>query len=641
MILIVLCATCLAAGREDAVIPGDNLVLDGIPPIPARLADDVRPYTNFRGAGIASWHPVRREMLIYTQFGEAPQIHVVKCPGGARTQLTFFRDPVSDATFQPTRGDSFVLSKDSGGDENFQKYRYDLFSGAITLLTDGTSRNTGGVWSHAGERFVYGSTRRNGRDVDLWLIDPANRTTDRMLARLDGGGWTPLDFSPDDRQLLVREGRSEVDSSLWTFDVATGRGTRLTPVGNANPVCYADAQFARDGTGIYVISDRDCEFKRFAFIDLATGQPTYFTASIPWDISEFSLSFDGKTLACVSNEEGRSVLRLLDAASGRELLKPDLPAGVIHGLRWHRNNRDLGFSFIDARRGSDVYSIDVVTRKVVRWTLSESGGINTSRFAEPRLFHWKTFDDRTLSGWIYPPPADRFKGRRPVIVEIHGGPESQARPWLSSGNSYLVNEMGIVLIQPNVRGSSGYGKSFLKLDDGYRREDAYKDIGTLLDWIRIQPDLDPARVMVTGGSYGGHMTLAVATRYPERIRCALDIVGQSNLVTFLEHTSPYRQDLRRVEYGDERDPQMRLFLNSIAPLNHAGNITKPLFVVQGTNDPRVPQSESEQMVRTVRGSGTPVWYLLAKDEGHGFVKKKNEESLLLATVMFVQEYLLN
>jgi dipeptidyl aminopeptidase/acylaminoacyl peptidase len=312
---------------------------------------------------------------------------------------------------------------------------------------------------------------------------------------------------------------------------------------------------------------------------------------------------------------------------------------VISGLAWHRDNRDLGFALSSARSPSDVYSVDVRTGKVERWTYSEMGGLDPERLSEPELVRWKSFDGRTISGFLYSPPR-RFTGKHPVIINIHGGPESQSRPGFLGRSNYFINELGAAMIFPNVRGSSGYGKSFLKLDNGLKREDSYKDIGALLDWIATRPDLDASRVMVTGGSYGGHMTLAVATNYNDRIRCAVDVVGISNFVTFLERTESYRRDLRRVEYGDERDPEMRAFMERIAPVNNASKITKPLFVVQGANDPRVPRHEAEQIVAAVRKNGTPVWYLMAKDEGHGFAKKKNADFQLYATVMFVRDYLL-
>jgi dipeptidyl aminopeptidase/acylaminoacyl peptidase len=629
----------MAFAQGDEIVPGANLIVEGIPKIPVSLADEVSRYTEFRRAGLSSWHPLRREMLIGTRFSDTQQVHLVKFPGGARTQLTFFRDSASGASYHPTDGAYFVFNKDVGGNENYQKYRYDLATGEITLLTDGKSRNTGGRWSNAGDRIAYGSTRRNGQDVDVWAMNPSDPKSDRMVAQLEGGGWTVLDWSPDDRKLLVSEEISANESYLWLIDVASGEKMLVTPKGGAEKVAYNDAQFSKDGKGLYVTTDLDSEFQRLAYLELATKKYTYLTNHIKWDVDEFQLSWDGHMLAFVTNEDGPSVLHLLDTASGKERAVPKLPVGIISGLRWHKNNRDLGFGMESARATYDVYSLDVQTRKVERWTESETGGINTSGFAEPELVKWKSFDGRMISGFLFRPPA-KFTGKRPVIIDIHGGPEGQARPDFQGRNNYYINELGVALIQPNVRGSSGYGKSFLKMDNGFRREDSYKDIGALLDWIKTRSDLDADRIMVTGGSYGGHMTLAIATYYSDRIRCALDVVGPSNLVTFLEHTSAYRRDLRRVEYGDERDPKMREFLNRIAPMNNAARITKPLFVVQGGNDPRVPMSESVQMVETLRKNGTPVWYLMAKDEGHGFAKKKNNDYLLYASVLFVKEYLL-
>ena len=642
----VILALLFAAGstvvlaQTEPITPGENLVVEGVPTIPAAMAEEINRYTEFRYADLSSWHPTRREMLIGTRFSETNQIHLVKLPGGARTQLTFFKDSAGGASYQPTRGDYFVFSKAVGGNENYQKYRYDFATGAITLLTDGKSRNTGGVWSMAGDNYVYQSTRRNGEDVDIWMMNPADPKSNRMLAELKGGGWAVIGFSADDRQLLVGEYISANESYLWLMDAATGAKTIITPRGDeAEKVLYGGAQFSKDGKGIYVTTDRDSEFQRLAYIDLATKKHTYLTGSINWDVDSFDLSWDGKMIAFVTNEDGLSVLHLFDTARHQELAAPKLPAGVLGALQWHRNNRDVGFGLESARSTYDTYSLDVQSGKIERWTESETGGVNTQSFSQPEVVRWKTFDGKMISGLYYKPPA-RFAGKRPVIIDIHGGPEGQARPWFQGENNYFVNEMGIAVIQPNVRGSSGYGKTFLKLDNGFLREDSYKDIAALLDWIKTRTDVDADRIMVTGGSYGGHMTLAIATYYPDRIRCALDVVGPSNFVTFLENTSAYRRDLRRVEYGDERDPKMREFLNRIAPLNNAAKIVKPLFVVQGGNDPRVPLSESQQIVQTVRKNGKPIWYLMAKDEGHGFAKKKNRDFLLYSTVLFIKEYLL-
>jgi dipeptidyl aminopeptidase/acylaminoacyl peptidase len=564
----------------------------------------------------------------------------VAAPGGDRRQLTFFPDRVMSASYHPHAGDYFVLAKDHGGNEFYQFFRNDLATGDSTLVTDGQSRNTQAVWSNAGDRIAYGSTRRNRSDVDFYLVNPAEPNSDKLLVANTGGGWTVADWSADDKQLLVLESISINEGYIWLVDATNGNKTLLTPKGGSEKIAYEPVAFSKDGKGIYALTDRGSEFMRLAYIDLASHEETYLTTEIPWDVESARLSLDGKRIALVTNENGISRLRLLDTETKKQLEVPPLPAGVISHVQWHENNHDLGFVITSARSPADVYSLDITSGKVDRWTTSETGGLNAADFVEPKLVSWKSFDGREISGFLYNPPA-RFKGKRPVIVNIHGGPEGQSRPIFLGRNNFYLNELGVAIIYPNVRGSAGYGKSFLQLDNGFLREDTYKDIGALFDWLATRDDLDADRVMVTGGSYGGHMTLAVATRYNDRIRCSLDVVGISHLVTFLERTEGYRRDLRRVEYGDERDPKMRFFLDKIAPLNHAADIKKPLFVVQGKNDPRVPLSESEQMIRTVRENKTPVWYLMAKDEGHGFAKKKNADFQFYATILFVQSFLLD
>jgi dipeptidyl aminopeptidase/acylaminoacyl peptidase len=638
--LFALAATAgsLAAQPGD-LTPADNLVTENIPKIPGSIVEKVGRYTEFRSAFLADWHPTRREMLVTTRFGQTSQVHHVKTPGGARNQLTFFPDSVGGARYQPTAGDYFVFVKGSGGNERYQAYRHDFATGDVTLLTDGKSRNSGGVWSTAGNKVVYSSTRRTGSDNDLYLMDPADPKTDRLLLEVKGGGWRAIDWSPDDKQILVAEYVSINESYLWLLDPATGTKAAITPKGSSEKVAYGGGEFRKDGKGIYVATDKDSEFRRLAYLDLATKKHTFLTDHVAWDIEDFELSHDGKTIAFVANEDGIGTLHLLDTATGKEKPAPKLPAGSVLGVRWHNNSTDLGFVLVSAKSPADAYSLDVSTGKVERWTESETGGLNTSTFVEPESVRWKSFDGRAITGFLYKPPA-KFTGRRPVVIDIHGGPEGQFQPDFLGRDNYFLNEMGVALLFPNVRGSSGYGKTFLTLDNGFKREDTYKDIGALLDWIKTRDDLDADRVMVTGGSYGGHMTLAVAWYYPERIRCAVDVVGISNFVTFLENTEGYRRDLRRVEYGDERDPEMRKFMERIAPVKNAQKMTKPMFIVQGKNDPRVPLIEAEQMVATLKKQGTPVWYLMAKDEGHGFAKKANADYQFYATVLFMQEHLL-
>jgi dipeptidyl aminopeptidase/acylaminoacyl peptidase len=627
-------------GQTGEVVPGDNLVVEGIPKIPAALADDAGRYAEFREAAFMSWHPSRREMLVITRFADTYQVHRVKSPGAARTQLTFFKDNVfTGIAYDPRGGESFIFSRDQGGDEFYQIFRYDFADGRVTLVTDGKSRNTGPLWSNSGDRLVYGSTRRDGKDVDLYVVDPRDPKSDRLLAPLSGGGWSAADWSPDGRKILAIEGISANETYVWIFDASTGEKTLLTPKGGKEKIAWGGGKFSSDGKGIYLTADRDSEFQRLLYLDLESRRQTYLTPDTA-DVDEFDLSPDGRTIAFVRNEKGMSSLSLLDTSTKQARPVPDLPVGVISGVRWHRDSAAVGFTVASARSTYDAYSLDARTGKVERWTLSETGGLNAEAFSEPELIGWKSFDGLEITGFLYRPPA-RFAAKRPVLIDIHGGPEGQARPEFLGRDNYFINELGVALILPNIRGSSGYGKTFLKLDNGFLRENSYKDIGALLDWIRTRPDLDADRIMVTGGSYGGHMTLAVATFFGDRIRCALDEVGPSNLVTFLENTSGYRQDLRRVEYGDERDPKMRSFLQRIAPANNAEKIRKPLFVVQGQNDPRVPRSESEQMLARVRANGTPVWYLMAKDEGHGFGKKGNRDFLFYATVLFMKQFLLN
>jgi protease II len=639
-LFLLLGCPCYAQPSSDqhALMPAENLIVDGVPAIPASIPERANRYTESRSAAVFAWHPQRREMLIGTRFADTVQVHELKSPGAARAQLTFFPDRVSGALYHPHTGDYFVFSKDIGGGEWYQLFRYDCGLGETTMLTDGKSRNLDSVWSNRGDRLAYASTRRNRADLDFYTMDPADKSSDHLLAQNEGGGWSIADWSPDDKTLLVEESISVNESYLWLLNAADGQKTAITRRGGEK-VAYTAIGFSADGKSIYVTSDRDNEFQRIARIDLATGQPEYLTQD-HWDVESAALSHNRQLLAYVVNENGTSRLRLLNLVSGKERSLPETPNGVITGLAWHENNRDLAFSVNFARSPLDAYSIDVEAGKTDRWTTSETGGVNPQSFAEPTLVKWSSFDGSEISGWLFMPPAAKFPGKRPVIVNIHGGPEGQARPIYQARNNYFLNEMGIAILYPNVRGSTGYGKTYVALDNGFKREGSYKDIEALLHWIKNQPNLDGDRIMVTGGSYGGHMTLATATRYNDLITCSVDIVGPSSLVTFLEHTEPYRRDLRRVEYGDERDPKMRDFLERIAPINNVKDLKKPIFIVAGANDPRVPKSEADQMVAALRQQGTPFWYLAAKDEGHGFAKKKNADYQFYATILFEQKYLL-
>jgi dipeptidyl aminopeptidase/acylaminoacyl peptidase len=625
-----------------AQIP-DNLVVEGIPPIPAALKRDTSRYLEFRTATFAAWHPTRREMLIGTRFSDTLQLHAVAQPGGARRQWTFSSEPVAGGQFEPRQGRFVVFSQDVGGGEFYQLHRLDLAEGKTTLLTDGRSRNGNARFSRDGHWLFHNSTRRNGRDTDVWRMDPQKPDSAELILEVSGGGWAVLDVNEDGSQVLVQNRRSITDSELHLLTVATRKLSKLTP-NRERVVSYGSARFSRDGRSVFATTDLDSEFLHLVRIDVASGNLTPLgsnTSKSPaWDVEAFEVSPDGEQLAFVSNENGSSRLSLVKLGSGKVRALSGIPTGVMTGLEWHENGRDLGFSLAHAQSPSDAYSVDVKTGRLTRWTESETGGLPAKAFREPELITIPSFDQLKVSAFVYRPDPQRFPGKRPVAVIIHGGPESQSRPGFMARYNYFLNELGIALVVPNVRGSAGYGKRFLTLDDGYLREDSVKDIGAFLDWIGTDSGLDPARVSVMGGSYGGYMTLASLVHFSDRLRCGVDVVGISNFVTFLTNTQEYRRDLRRVEYGDERDPRMRAHLEKISPLNQVDRIRVPLMVVQGKNDPRVPLSEAEQMVKAVRAQGQTCAYLMAKDEGHGFAKKPNADFQFLSTIQFLQEHLL-
>jgi dipeptidyl aminopeptidase/acylaminoacyl peptidase len=631
-----------ASAQDGAIAPAENLIVEGVPSIPASLVETAGRYGSYRSATLADWNPTRREMLIATRFADTPQLHLVKMPGGERQQLTFFADAVGGGRFHPNGGDYILFAKDIGGGEWYQLYRYDMASGDVTLLTDGKSRNLPGPWSSGGDQIAYMSTRRTGKDTDLWVMNPADPKSDHLLTKLEGGGWGPEDWSPDDSKILLKEEISLNEAYLWLVDTKTGEKTALMPTGTkrGDKIAYGDVRFSKDGKGIYVTTDSGSEFMNLAYVELGRPEIKYLVTGpgAKWDVERLELSRDGKLIAFVKDENGLSVIHVRKTADQKEVVLRNLPAGVVTNLRWSRDGQDLGFSLTNARGPGDCYSYNVTTGKLERWTTSETA-VKTAAFPEAELVKWKSFDGKEISGFLYKPPA-KFTGKRPVLVVIHGGPEGQSQPTFLGRSNYYLNELGIALIYPNVRGSTGYGKTFSLLDNGFKREDTYKDINALFDWIGTRPDLDAERIAVTGGSYGGHMTLAVSTFYSDRIRCSVDIVGMSNLVTFLEHTEAYRRDLRRVEYGDEREPKMREFLQKIAPMNNIEKIKKPMFVIAGKNDPRVPVSESQQIAAALKKEGTPVWLLIAKDEGHGYRKKGNQDFQFYATVEFLREYLL-
>jgi dipeptidyl aminopeptidase/acylaminoacyl peptidase len=641
-----------AAPTGDRIVANEQLRIEGIPPIPASLAQEVARYTDFRGHGFVDWHPHRREMLVSHRKAGAStvQVHRLASPLGELEQLTDFADPVSRAAYEPLSGDSIVFERSSGGNEAAQIYRLDLASRQVTVVSEPDMRHGIEGWLHLSSRLLYSSvpldrTASGGRRAEivqtLTLVDPARPEGRRKLAELPGAGWDVSAASWDDRRLLLTRYLSANHSEIWLLDLSGGEPTRILPAaGSSDKATHFAGPWKRDNSGFFFISDRGGEFRELMFLSIADGRITPLTRHVKGDITGASLSHDGRLLAVRAKVEGRTNLLFFDTTAFNELPSPALPEGSVTRVEFHPRLPVLAFA-LDANTGpSQIGTLVPADGGTQAWTRPHAPpGVDTSRFAQQEIIRWKSFDGREITG-IASLPAERFPGRRPVLISIHGGPESDAEFGFLGRANYYVEELGVAVIQPNVRGSGGFGKTFLSLDDGRKREDAVKDIGALLDWIATQPRLDPSRVVVSGGSYGGYMSLAVAMTYADRIAGAIDIVGISNFVTFLENTESYRRDLRRVEYGDERDPEMRAFLTGISPLTHAAKITKPLLVVQGRNDPRVPWTEAEQIVRQARASGARVWYLLAENEGHGFARKENADYLFYSIVMFLRETLL-
>ena len=624
--------------KKNIVVPNENLITENIAEIPKELSNEVKKYSESRSASLADINPITNEIIINTRFGSTPQLHRVSKSMGTRTQITFFDEPVSAASFEPLKGEYLVYSKDIGGNEFGQLFKLDLKTLQSTLLTDGGKSQNGGItWRKDGKGFYYASTKRNGGDRDIYYMDPNNPKSEKLILQVKGGGWGIQDISPDNKKLVLGEYISINESYIWLLDIETGKLTEVTDR-NSKGISQSEATFSNLSNEIWLVTDKDNEFQRLAAMNLNTKKTTYYTSDIPWNVESFNLSEDKKSIVFITNEGGLNKMYLMNTGTKAYKEIKNLPIGLISGARFTKDNQTIFFNQSTAQSASDVYQLNIKTAKIERWTESELGEMQPSDMSVPKFIEWKSFDDLKISGFYYP-ASPKFKGKRPVIIMIHGGPEGQSMASFLDSNNFYTSEMGVSLVYPNVRGSSGFGKTYLEKDNGFLREDSVKDIGALLDWIAKQPEVDKDKIMIMGRSYGGYMTLATAFHYADRIKCSVDIVGISNFNTFLKNTEEYRRDLRRAEYGDERDSKMAAFFDKTAPLNNTDKIKKPMFIIQGTNDPRVPVSEAMQMRDKLKTQGNTVWYLEAKDEGHAFKKKANIDYVRLAIIRFMQEYL--
>ena len=633
--------TVAADDVERRVLNNGNLVLEDIPEIPQELRRELYRWQEVRAAAFRAWSADGKGMYVSTGFGSVDALHKIEMPLGARKQQTFYQEPVGQVSRRPG-AEQLVFTRDAGGSEFSQIFMFEPQSGEAAMLTDGESRNGGMVWDRRGERFAFQSTRRNGASNDIWIANP-DRVDHPELAveASDGHLWIPSEFSSNGSRLLALSYVSVTDSRAAVVDLDSGAVTILAG-GEGKESVNLPVAFDDDGEGFWMITDQGSEFNQLAWQSLTPGsKPEVVTASIPWNISNVVISHDRKRMAFVANENGNSRVYLMDPATREYRVVDKIPTGLAYGLLFSPDDRQLGMTLNAAQAPSDAYSLKLGRDplrfgRLVRWTESEVGGLDVSRFVVPELVEYPTFDGREIPAWIHKP---REGGPHPVIIRIHGGPEGQARPVFSATYQLWVARLGAAVIQPNVRGSTGYGKTYVSLDDGFRREDAVRDIGALLDWIETQPDLDASRVVVYGGSYGGYMALASAVHYSERLKGVIDNVGISNFVSFLENTQDYRRDRRRQEYGDERDPEMRAHLERISPLNNVSRISVPLFIIQGQNDPRVPVTEATQMVEALREQGGSVWYMNALNEGHGYRKRENRDLMQQAMMMFLEKHL--
>lgn len=607
-----------------------SATLQNVPEIPHDVRTAVQRYQNYREATFRDWLP-DGSILLTTRFGATNQLHRVAEPGGARTQLSFLDEPVADAVTIPG-SDRFVVTRDTGGDEWFQLYAMGLTGDAVALTEAGT-RNGSPVFSKDGSLLAWSRATKGSADYAILTANPADPAS-RRVAYEGKGAIFPADISPDKSRLLIARGISNRETRLSLLDLAAGKATELAFT--AKPARYESPRFTHDGRSIIVITDADSDFGRLVEIDLASGKRTVLTPDLKWDVEAFELSDGGRVLAYVVNEDGYSKLVVQDRITRRALPQPELPRGVLTGLKFSTDGSKLAISLSTATSAGDVWVWDVAGGGLTRWTQSELGGLDPATLAEPRLIRFKSFDGLSVPAFVYRPTNVPEGARTPVVMDIHGGPESQTRPGWNPGAQYMANVLGATVILPNVRGSEGYGKAYMNLDNGPKREDSVKDIGALLDWIATQPDLDKDKVAVYGQSYGGYMSLAVMTHYADRLVGGVERYGISDFITFLTNTEAYRRDNRRAEYGDERDPKMRAVFERINPMANVHKITKPMLVMQGANDPRVPKSESDQVVERIRANGTDAWYVVFADEGHGFLKKPNNDLRREAETVFLR-----
>jgi dipeptidyl aminopeptidase/acylaminoacyl peptidase len=608
-----------------------------IPPVPRSITDTLSYYQNVHPATLYDCAD-GQGILMGIQQKETSQLFLQKHPGDTSSQLTFFSEPVFGGAICPDSKKHCILyGKDTLGNEIYQLYIFDLKTKESRMISDGKSQYDNYIWSPDGQKLAFSSTLRNGKDWDIYFSSIDSPSVAIPLIQ-KGGAWGIEDWSPDCKKLLVSQYISKTETRFFTINIDSGK---LELIGDTlKPHAFENGKWANGNLGLFFTSDENSEFRVLYFYDTKTKKARALTTDLKWDVREIELSKSRRNLAFTTNENGFSSMYLMNTETFK-IKKLNIPQGVAMGLHFYKSDKILLFTMNRPVATDNVYAIDLTSGKPLFPCVKKTDEPDTSDMISPEIIRYPTFDSvegskREITAFYYKPSKP---GRHPCVITIHGGPESQFWPYYNPTNQYLCYNLGIAILAPNVRGSNGYGKTFLELDNGYKREDAVKDIGALLEWIKRQPCIDSNRIAVMGGSYGGYMSLASMTHYNNQLRAGIDIYGISNFITFLENTRESRRDLRRVEYGDERDSLMRKFLYSISPLNHVEKITHPMLIIQGANDPRVPVTESNQIVDALMTKKVPVWYLLFDNEGHGFNKKKNKDYEEEVIINFLGEYL--
>ena len=601
---------------------------------------DIERYLNVHSAFGASFRADGTLSFRMDTTG-TPQVWTVPEAGAWPTQRTFYDERVTFASPSPERAET-VFGMDDGGDERGSLFRLDD-EGRITELTQPDAKHRWGGWSHDGDRIAFASNRREESVFDVY-VRPRDGTDGDARRLLEGDGWLSVaGWSPDDSRLLVHEARSNVDTDVYVLDIESGALAALTGEGfpgdgntGDEAVRYKSLSWGPDGEYVYCCSDRDGDTLSLVRLDADDGGLETVVDGGTWNVDGVAIDDGTGRIAYSRNVDGYTELTVGDLDGGRIDPRPDpeLPAGLAGGVAFDDGADRFAVTVTTDTHNANVYVVDIETGAAERWTQAPTAGIPESTFVESDPVRYGTFDGREIPGYLSVPETVP-EGGAPTIVDVHGGPESQRRPSFSALKQYLLAH-GYAVFEPNVRGSTGYGREYAALDDVEKRMDAVADVEAAAAWLADRSEVDGDRLIVKGGSYGGFVALAALTEYPDVWAAGVDVVGIANFVTFLENTGSWRRALREAEYGSLEDD--RKLLESISPINSMDRIEAPLFALHGENDPRVPVGEARQVAEAAEAAGVPVETLVFEDEGHGISKRENRIEAYAAIVEFLDRH---